>query len=123
MDLGSEQDSKNKLYDELQKVCQNTLTATKQARIDLAIRLRKHQTSESKGNGDEGSEQDLSNQLAAEQQARAMKTDDNSIAMQGTLGVPKDIVVQSFGKMTVTNDSRAFQGQMSGDDFANFMNK
>jgi hypothetical protein len=122
MDLGSEQDSR-KLYDELQKVCQNTLTATKQAHIDLETRLRKHQTSESKGNGDEGSEQDLSNQLAAEQQARVMKTDDNSIAMQGTLGVPKDIVVQSFGKMTVTNDSRAFQGQMSGDDFAKFMGK
>ncbi|KAN0069825.1 hypothetical protein V8E54_012131 [Elaphomyces granulatus] len=34
-DKGSEKDSSNQLYDELRKVCQNTLSATKQARVDL----------------------------------------------------------------------------------------
>lgn len=45
-------------------------------------------------------------------------TEDRSIAMQGIVGARQDGVEQTFGNLTATKESRAFQGQMSSEAFA-----
>lgn len=45
-------------------------------------------------------------------------TEDRSIAMQGIVGVRQEGVEQTFGSLTATKESKAFQGQMSSDAFA-----
>lgn len=52
-----------------------------------------------------------------------MKTDDHSIAMQGIVGVAQPGVDQSFGSLTTTKSSRAFQGQMDAGSFSNLFSK
>lgn len=52
-----------------------------------------------------------------------MKTDDHSIAMQGIVGVAQPGVDQSFGSLTTTKSSRAFQGQMDASSFSNLFSK
>ncbi|KAK0710402.1 hypothetical protein B0T21DRAFT_387341 [Apiosordaria backusii] len=52
-----------------------------------------------------------------------MKTDDHSIAMQGIVGVAQPGVDQSFGSLTTTKSSRAFQGQMDSSSFSNLFSK
>ncbi|PCG93837.1 Hypothetical protein PENO1_081460 [Penicillium occitanis (nom. inval.)] len=44
--------------------------------------------------------------------------DDRSMAMQGIVGTQQEGVEQTFGKLTATKESRAFQGQMSSEAFA-----
>lgn len=44
--------------------------------------------------------------------------DDRSMAMQGIVGTRQEGVEQTFGKLTATKESRAFQGQMSSEAFA-----
>jgi hypothetical protein len=46
-----------------------------------------------------------------------MRTDNHSIAMQGIVGLAHPGVDQSFGSLTTTNNSRAFQGQMEASSF------
>ncbi len=41
-----------------------------------------------------------------------MKTDNDSVAMQGIVGFVQPGVDQSFGSLTTTNNSGTFQGQM-----------
>jgi len=50
-----------------------------------------------------------------------MKSDSNSIAMQGIVGVAQPGLDQSFGSMTATTRSRAFQGQMDAGAFGKFL--
>ncbi|KAK4173757.1 hypothetical protein QBC36DRAFT_335096 [Triangularia setosa] len=52
-----------------------------------------------------------------------MKTDDHSIAMQGIVGVAQPGVDQSFGSLTTTKSSRAFQGQMDSSSFSSLFSK
>ncbi|KAK4233419.1 hypothetical protein C8A03DRAFT_19517 [Achaetomium macrosporum] len=52
-----------------------------------------------------------------------MKTDDHSIAMQGIVGVAQPDVDQSFGSLTTTKSSRAFQGQMDSSSFGKLFSK
>jgi hypothetical protein len=52
-----------------------------------------------------------------------MQTDGHSIAMQGIVGAAQQGVEQSFGSLTTTNNSRAFQGQMDGGSFGKLFNK
>ncbi|KAL3963000.1 hypothetical protein ACCO45_004523 [Purpureocillium lilacinum] len=52
-----------------------------------------------------------------------MKTDNHSIAMQGIVGVAQPGVEQSFGSLTATISSRAFQGQMDSSSFSNLLGK
>lgn len=47
-----------------------------------------------------------------------MNTDDQSMAMQGIAGDAHGALEQSFGKMTTSKNSRAFQGQMDAASFA-----
>jgi len=101
----------------------DSFRAQEQALVDLGTQLRNNQTS-------------LSNQLAAELQKLCqaalsatkekrtgqrfgnMQVHDRAIAMQGTAGVVQGGVEQSFGNLTATQDGRAFQGQMGGNEFA-----
>jgi hypothetical protein len=46
-----------------------------------------------------------------------MNTDNASIAMQRIAGLAQPGVDQSFGSLTTTNNSRAFQGQMEASSF------
>jgi hypothetical protein len=46
-----------------------------------------------------------------------MRTDNDSIAMQGVVGLAQPGVDQSFGSLTTTNNSRAFQGQIEASSF------
>jgi hypothetical protein len=46
-----------------------------------------------------------------------LKTDNNSVAMQGIVGLAQPGVEQFFGGLTTTNNSRAFQGQMEASSF------
>jgi len=46
-----------------------------------------------------------------------MKTDNNSIAMQGIVGLAQPGVDQAFSSLTTTTNSRAFQGQMEASSF------
>ncbi|KJZ70282.1 hypothetical protein HIM_10326 [Hirsutella minnesotensis 3608] len=52
-----------------------------------------------------------------------MKTDNHSIAMQGIVGVAQPGVDQSFGSLTTTMSSRAFQGQMDLSSFGKLFAK
>ncbi|KAK4141498.1 uncharacterized protein C8A04DRAFT_39010 [Dichotomopilus funicola] len=52
-----------------------------------------------------------------------MKTDDHSVAMQGIVGVAQPDVDQSFGSLTTTTSSRAFQGQMDSSSFGKLFSK
>jgi hypothetical protein len=52
-----------------------------------------------------------------------MSTDDQSMAMQGIVGDAHDGVQQSFGKMTTSRNSKAFQGQMDASSFAKMFGK
>lgn len=45
-------------------------------------------------------------------------TEDRSIAMQGIVNTQQEGVEQTFGNLTATKESRAFQGQMSSEAFA-----
>ncbi|EEA28118.1 hypothetical protein TMatcc_003577 [Talaromyces marneffei ATCC 18224] len=47
-----------------------------------------------------------------------MLIEDRSMAMQGIVGNRQEGVEQTFGKLTATKESRAFQGQMSSEAFA-----
>ena len=47
-----------------------------------------------------------------------MKTDDQSMAMQGIVGEAQHRIQQSFGNLTTSKNSRAFQGQMDAASFA-----
>jgi hypothetical protein len=46
-----------------------------------------------------------------------LKTDNNSVGMQGIVGLAQPGVEQFFGGLTTTNNSRAFQGQMEASSF------
>jgi hypothetical protein len=52
-----------------------------------------------------------------------MRTDNHSIAMQGMVGVVQRGVEQSFGSLTTTTNSRAFQGQMEASSFDKLFGK
>jgi len=52
-----------------------------------------------------------------------MKTDSHSIAMQGIVGLAQPGVEQSFGNLTTTMGSRAFQGQMDSGSFQKLFSK
>lgn len=52
-----------------------------------------------------------------------INTDENSTAMRGVVGEVQPGVDQSFGSMTATNNSRAFQGQMDASSFAKFFGR
>ncbi|KAK4097986.1 hypothetical protein N658DRAFT_499850 [Parathielavia hyrcaniae] len=53
----------------------------------------------------------------------AMQTDNDSIAMQGIVGLAQPGVDQTFGSLTTTNNSRAFQGQMEANSFDKLFGK
>jgi hypothetical protein len=52
-----------------------------------------------------------------------MRTDNHSIAMQGIVGVAQPGMDQSFGNLTTTMSSRAFQGQMDSSSFGRLFSK
>lgn len=52
-----------------------------------------------------------------------MSADNTSIAVQGIVGVAQPGVDQSFGSLTATTSSRAFQGQMDAGSFGKLLEK
>src|SRR5438045_3843995 len=103
--------------------------AQEQALAELGTQLYNHQTSLASEEGS-ASDRDVSMQLTAglrkvcqealsatrAKQTRQtfgdMSTDNQSLAMQGIVGEVHDGVEQSFRKMTASDNSRAFQGQI-----------
>ncbi|KAK4237154.1 hypothetical protein C8A03DRAFT_16260 [Achaetomium macrosporum] len=115
--------------------------AQERALADLGAQLSRREAEPQAGDYGTAAEGDSSTQLAASLQkvcqktlaaTRArrtgqkfgdMKTDNHSIAMQGIVGVAQPGVDQSFGSLTTTMSSRAFQGQMDSSSFGNLFSR
>jgi len=111
-----------------------------QALTELDMQLQENQASSTSGE-DAASDHEASLQLTAMlrkvcqdalsatrakrtgQKFGDMHTDDQSYAMQGIVGEAHNGVEQTFGTMTTSKSSRAFQGQISTDAFAAMFGK
>ncbi|KAK4104790.1 hypothetical protein N658DRAFT_492884 [Parathielavia hyrcaniae] len=89
--------------------------------VQLSTRAAGSQANDDGTAADGGSSAQLTASL--QEKFGAMRTDNDSIAMQGIVGLAQPGVDQSFGSLTTTNNSRAFQGQMEASSFDKLFGK